>query len=183
VDDLTTLALAAAGGDRFALGAFVRQSQPDVWRLCAHLVDRQAADDLTQEVYLRALPALGSFRADSSARTWLLVIARRTCMDTLRRRTRQRRLRDRLQREYRSSAAPDGDPSSGLPVAELIAGLAEDRREAFVLTQLLGLPYAEAAEVCGVPIGTIRSRIARARSDLLAALAGAEDAGRTDTGR
>ena len=44
--------------------------------------------------------------------------------------------------------------------------LAPERREAFVLTQLVGLPYATAAEVCGVPIGTIRSRVARAREDL-----------------
>jgi RNA polymerase sigma-70 factor (ECF subfamily) len=50
--------------------------------------------------------------------------------------------------------------------------LAEDRREAFVLTQMLDLSYADAAAVCGCPVGTIRSRVARARADLVAALAG-----------
>ena len=49
----------------------------------------------------------------------------------------------------------------------MVAGLDPDRRAAFVLTQLLGLPYAEAAEICGVPVGTIRSRVARARADLI----------------
>jgi RNA polymerase sigma-70 factor, ECF subfamily len=57
-------------------------------------------------------------------------------------------------------------------VSDLLARLAPDRREAFVLTQLVGLPYAQAAVVAGCPIGTIRSRVARARADLVAALTG-----------
>ena len=51
----------------------------------------------------------------------------------------------------------------------LVDGLEPDRRAALVLTQVLGLSYAEAAEVCGCPLGTIRSRVARARDDLIAA--------------
>ncbi len=51
----------------------------------------------------------------------------------------------------------------------LVDGLDDDRRAAFVLTQVLGLQYAEAAEVLGCPIGTVRSRVARARLDLVAA--------------
>ncbi len=53
---------------------------------------------------------------------------------------------------------------------QLIAALPADRREAFVVTQVLGLSYAEAAEVCGCPVGTIRSRVFRAREDLVVAL-------------
>jgi RNA polymerase sigma-70 factor (ECF subfamily) len=49
----------------------------------------------------------------------------------------------------------------------LLDTLAPDRREAFIATQVLGLSYAEAAEVCGCPVGTIRSRVARAREDLV----------------
>ena len=55
-------------------------------------------------------------------------------------------------------------------VADLLQRLTADRRETFVLTQLLGLSYAEAAEVSGCPVGTIRSRVARARADLVQAL-------------
>ena len=51
-----------------------------------------------------------------------------------------------------------------------MAALGDDRRSAFVLTQVIGLSYAEAAEVCEVPVGTIRSRVARARADLLDAI-------------
>ena len=62
------------------------------------------------------------------------------------------------------------DPSGALPLAELIGALDLDRRTAFVLTQVLGLSYAEAARVCACPLGTIRSRVARARAELVALL-------------
>ena len=58
----------------------------------------------------------------------------------------------------------------GAAVTDLLGRLEPDRREAFVLTQLLGLSYAEAAEVAGCPVGTIRSRVSRARGDLVDAL-------------
>jgi RNA polymerase sigma-70 factor (ECF subfamily) len=61
------------------------------------------------------------------------------------------------------------DPADSVPARLLLEALDADRREAFVLTQLIGLSYAEAADVCGCPIGTIRSRVARARDDLVAA--------------
>ena len=96
MDELTRLALAARDGDRVAVSAFVRRTQPEVWRLCARLGDRADADDLTQEVYLRAVPALAGFRGDSSARTWLLQIARYVCADHVRRRRRGRALVDRI---------------------------------------------------------------------------------------
>ena len=102
VDDLTRLALEAGAGDQAVLAALVRRTQAEVWRLCAHLVDPQAADDLTQETYLRAVAALRRFRGDSSVRTWLLVIARRTCADELRRRVRRRRLDARVEQQART---------------------------------------------------------------------------------
>ncbi len=172
VDELTRLALAAGDGDREALARFVRASQGEVWRLCAHLVDRQSADDLTQDVYLRAVPALARFRGDSTARTWLLSITRRTCADALRRVIRQRRLAERLKATTTEdeSVTPGDVASAGQDLDELVKGLHLDRRSAFVMTQLLGMSYAEVAEVCDVPVGTIRSRVARARSDLVDAL-------------
>ena len=136
-----------------------------MWRLCAQLVSREQADDVTQEVYLRAYRALPSFRAESSARTWLLSIARRTCADAIRDLRRRRRLATRVER-------PDTepDPARVVSVEALLGGLDPERRVAFVLTQVLGLSYAEAAGVCGCPVGTIRSRVARARSDLVTRL-------------
>ena len=180
VDGLTWLASKAATGDRDALASFVARSQADVWRLCAHLVEPASADDLTQEVYLRAIPALASFRGEASARSWLLAIARNTCMDELRRRTRGRALIDRLRR--RADAAPTVEPdrSDVVAIDDAVASLDPDRRDAFVLTQVLGLSYVETAEVCGCEIGTIRSRVARARAQLIEQLI---DDGRSSPGR
>ena len=167
VEGLTWLASKAATGDRDALASFVARSQADVWRLCAHLVEPASADDLTQEVYLRAIPALTSFRADASARSWLLAIARNTCMDELRRRTRGRALVERLRRRADTTPTAEPDRSGVVEIDEAVRSLDPDRRDAFVLTQVLGLSYAETAEVCGCEIGTIRSRVARARGQLI----------------
>jgi DNA-directed RNA polymerase specialized sigma24 family protein len=67
---------------------------------------------------------------------------------------------------------PGRDPTGHVAVDALVRTLPDERREAFVLTQLLGLSYAEAARVCSCPVGTIRSRVARARADLIVGLGG-----------
>ena len=170
--DLERLAAAATDGDPLAAAALVRATQSDVWRVCAALGDRQSADDLTQETYLRAFGSLHRFEGRSSLRTWLLSIARRVCADAVR--SRRRRRLTLVREDAELEALGSGDDADrvgeGAAVADLLARLDPDRREAFVLTQLLGLPYAEAAEVAGCPVGTIRSRVARARADLVEAL-------------
>jgi len=167
MDDVTGDALRAAGGDHAALSDFVRATQPDVWRLCAFLVDVASADDVTQDVYARAIPALSRFRGEAPARTWVLTITYRTCADELRRRRRRRVLQARLATTS-PPAVVAADESVG--VSELIAGLEPPERSALVLTQLLGLRYQDAATVLGVPVGTVRSRVARARRQLIAEL-------------
>lgn len=177
-DAVTQLALSARDGDPEKTDRFVRALQRDVWRYVAFLsADAQAADDLTQEVFLRALRALHRFEGRSSARTWLLSIARRTVVDSLRHCAARPRVSDRHDWQVAAEQAqPRGIPGfeDGVALAELLAVIPEERREAFVLTQLLGLPYAEAAEAIGCPVGTVRSRVARARSALVVLL--------TDTG-
>lgn len=168
-DAVTALALAAAAGDSRALEAFIKATQHDVWRFVAYLFDGGHADDLTQETFLRAIGAIPRFSGRSSARTWLLAIARRVVADHI------RYLRSRPR------TAPGADPelllnrerpSRGfedvVEVNTLIAGLSDEQREALLLTQLFGLSYQDAAAVCGCPVGTIRSRVARARDALLA---------------
>ena len=174
MDELAGVAAEAAVGDPVAAAALVRATQTDVWRLCAALGDRDTADDLTQETYLRAFAALHRFEGRSAVRTWLLSIARRVCADAVRSRRRRRLSLVREERELETLApVPGGDPvAESAGVADLLARLDPERREAFVLTQLLGLPYTEAAEVAGCPVGTIRSRVARARADLVESLGG-----------
>lgn len=167
MDELTDLARAAGRGDRAALARLVRQTQGDVWRLCAHLVDPASADDLTQDTFLRAIPALRKFRGDAPVRTWLLVIARRACAAEIAARSRDRRLTARVAAMPGGTLGqPPSEPGAEAMAGELLAGLEPDRRAAFVLTQMLGCSYAEAAAICDCPIGTIRSRVARARGDL-----------------
>ena len=84
MDDLQQTAADAAAGDPLAAARLVRETQSDVWRLCAALGDRGCADDLTQETYLRAFGSLHRFEHRSSVRTWLLAIARRVCADAVR---------------------------------------------------------------------------------------------------
>ncbi|MBB4957780.1 sigma-70 family RNA polymerase sigma factor [Micromonospora polyrhachis] len=166
LETATHWALAARDGDPVAQAAFVRVTQAEVWRFAAALVDPDSADDLTQDTYLRAFRALPSFEGRSSARTWLLGIARRACADHLRTVVRRRRLDERLT-AHAHTDHPYPDPAGQLGVADLLRRLPADRRGAFVLTQVLGLSYAEAALVEGVPVGTIRSRVARARAELV----------------
>jgi RNA polymerase sigma-70 factor (ECF subfamily) len=173
VDPTTALALRARGGDPTAQAAFVRATQAEVWRFTAALIDPGSADDLTQDTYLRAFAALPGFEARSSVRTWLLGIARRVCADHLRAVVRRRRLDQRLAAQA-YTAVPHPDPAHRLGAADLLDRLSDERRAAFVLTQVLGLSYAEAAAVEDVPVGTIRSRVARARDELVTALARAE---------
>jgi RNA polymerase sigma-70 factor, ECF subfamily len=165
LDEETALLLDARDGDRVALGAFVKRTEAEVWRACARLVDRQSADDLVQEVYVRVMRSLPGFEGRSRARTWLFTIVRRTCADALRHRTRRHRLLDRI--TGAGPPRPGPDPSGESALLGLVDALAPERREAFVLTQLAGLSYEEAAAACGCPVGTIRSRVARARADLV----------------
>ena len=171
-DPLDSLALRARAGDAGAKAAFVRATQAEVWRFTAALVDPGAADDLTQETYLRAFPALPAFEGRASVRTWLLGIARRTCADHLRAVVRRRRLDARLAAQAWTEV-PQADPAQRFGTADLLSRLGEERRIAFVLTQVMGLSYVEAAAVEEVPVGTIRSRVARAREELVAAVAAA----------
>ncbi|MEE6307929.1 sigma-70 family RNA polymerase sigma factor [Plantactinospora veratri] len=173
-DEITRLALAAKAGDRSAAAAFIRATQHDVQRFVSHLVGAGEAEDLAQETYLRAMRALPRFAARSSAKTWLLSIARRACVDHVRTAMRRPRVAALPDWQLAADAELARGSSTGFEGAveldRLLADLPPDRREAFVATQVAGLSYAEAAEVCDCPIGTIRSRVARAREDLVAAM-------------
>ncbi|MGH3870417.1 MAG: sigma-70 family RNA polymerase sigma factor [Pseudonocardiaceae bacterium] len=182
----TELALSAGAGDRAALVAFIRATQRDVYRFLIHLGGRDEAEDLTQETYLRALRSLPGFAGRSSARTWLLSIARRVAIDQVRRTMTRPRTTPVEDWDTVVTASPAHRRSGfdeGVVLRELVAGLEPDRRDAFVLTQILGLGYAAAAEVCECPTGTIRSRVARAREDLIRAMNAPGQPGRSATGR
>ncbi len=170
-DELDRLLAEAARGNRMAFGQFVRATNDQVYAFCAGIVGRAEADDAAQEAYLGLWRSLGSFRGECSARTYLFVIARRTALRLAR------------QRERWSAAGRQAPGSLVTPpvdgaveLVDLVSALDLDRRTAIILTAVVGLSYAEAARICECPVGTIRSRVARAREQLGSALA------RTETG-
>lgn len=163
-DPLLPLLIAAREGDDQALGRFIDMTNSVIWRICSNLSSGDDVEDLVQDTYLRTIRSLGSFRAESPVLPWVITIARRTCADAVRKRERYRRLIERVrQREDRQPVLSGPE----FPIADLLDRLEESRRDAFVLTQLGGLSYAEAASALGCPVGTIRSRVARARGDLI----------------
>jgi RNA polymerase sigma-70 factor (ECF subfamily) len=174
MDHMTKLLLDAQAGDRDALERFIAATQPDVMAVCRYLGDPDNVEDLAQETYRRAFVSLHRFRATGPAKHWLLSIARRTCADAARSRSRFRRTRAKVAELARDDLTAAGSDTTGLDLHELIGRLDPDRRAAFVLTQLNGLRYDEAAAELDVPIGTIRSRVARAREQLIAALNASE---------
>lgn len=178
-ESITAWALAARSGDADAVERFVRALHPDVRRYVTHLCgDPQAADDLAQDTFLRALGSLHRFEGRSSARSWLLSIARRAVVDSWRYAAARPRLSDAPDWQIAVELAQPQDLpgfDDGVALLDLLAALPDERREAFVLTQLLGLPYAEAAEVSDCPVGTVRSRVARARATLMGLLDAAEE--------
>ncbi|WP_404819508.1 sigma-70 family RNA polymerase sigma factor [Streptomyces marincola] len=178
---ITAWALAARDGDPQAVELFVRAVRNDLHRYLTRLSgDAQGAEDLTQETLLRALRSLPAFEGRSSARTWLLSIARRTLVD----RIRYERARPRVAETPDWMSVVEGRQHGNVPgfeegvaLNELLARLPSDRATAFRLTQILGMPYAEAAAASGCPVGTVRSRVARARQTLISQLATAENDG------
>ena len=174
MDLLTSTALKARDGDRVALEGLMRLVQGDVWRLCKYMVDAQSADDLAQDALIKMIGSLHRVTAEHNVRAWTLGIARHTCLDEIRRRQRRRK----LQKDYEGTrpvlvSAED----SSLDLRDLIAHIDIDRRDAFVLTQLVGLSYEEVAEMCECPIGTVRSRVARARLALQTLMNASNEAG------
>ncbi|RSN59792.1 RNA polymerase subunit sigma [Streptomyces sp. WAC 04229] len=186
-ESATFWALAARGGDPRAVENLVRALQRDVRRFVTHLgADPQSADDLAQDTFLRALGSLHRFEGRSSARTWLLAIARRAVIDSHRYASARPRLLATEDWETAAECAQEhGLPGfdDGIALAGLLDALPHDRREAFVITQLVGVSYAEAAELIGCPVGTVRSRVARAREALIRALGEAERSGPPDAQR
>lgn len=155
---------AAQSGDIHAFEELVRRYQADVWRFCHHLLhQRGAAEDATQETFLRAFRSLRRYRGEAKFSTWLLSIARNCAVDELRGLARRQRLGDALD-ERPPPAAPD--EFAAVEVLDGLERLPLELRECLVLIDVLGLTYRDAARALGVPEGTLKSRVHRGRLEL-----------------
>jgi RNA polymerase sigma-70 factor (ECF subfamily) len=127
------------------------------------LGDGGAAQDVVQEVFLRAWRAWGSYDPQlAGLRTWLFAIARNVVVDEARRfavRPWQRQLTDDADLDAPAAAAADEGLVDAWVVEEALRRISEEHRAAIVQTHLRGRPYAEVAAELGVPVGTVRSRV------------------------
>jgi RNA polymerase sigma-70 factor, ECF subfamily len=184
-DELDTATLTRCRrGDAQAFRALVERYQDRVFALCVALAGSDA-EDLTQETFVRVHGALAAFDSDGPARlgAWILTIARRLCTD----RARYRRRRPTVALDV----VPLGDGAPGAntqlerarqarALRQAIAALPDEQRAAIALQLWDGLDYEEIAVIERVPVGTVRSRLARAKETLKRAL-GVKDEERNGT--
>ena len=174
---------AAQAGDRDALDALLRLHHDRIHALCRRLAGNDAdALDATQEALIAIVRGLPRFDGRARFTTWAYRVATNACLDELRRRSRRPRLGlpDEELAERPGRSAPVADAvAARLDVDAALARLAPDQRTAVVLRDLCTLDYAEIAEVLDIPIGTVRSRIARGRAQLADLLSGNPEGGPT----
>lgn len=140
----------------------------------AHRMARNSADaeDLVQETLTRAWSGLDRLVPGSNARAWLHTILQRVRTDAWRRRSRRPELVELTGPEPASAGSPAATAAAGLDVERALLGLPETYRAAVVLRDLEGFSYQEIAEILGVALGTVMSRIHRGRALLREALSG-----------
>ena len=166
----------AQAGDLHAFESLVRDYQADAWRFAYHLThDRTTADDVTQEAFVRAFRAIRTYRGDWKFTAWLLRIVRNCAFDAYRRTRRERR----VTWEVEIPAAAGSPSEDRVRIAQAVRSLPDALREPFVVIEVLGYTYQEAGTILGVKIGTLKSRMHRARAALMRELADV-DAGAAD---
>jgi len=179
-------------GDHDAFRALLSRYQRPVYNFVLRsLGERQVAEDLTQEVFLRVIQGASGFQSQAKFSTWLFTIARNLCIDHGRRMKHRKhasldasanndaegalRLVDRL-----PHAQPGTDRTASATrirerIGRALEHLPPEQREVFLLRQVDGVPFAEIAVICGIPENTVKSRMRYALERLQAALANYED--------
>jgi RNA polymerase sigma-70 factor (ECF subfamily) len=169
-----------------AFDAIVRAHQDRVYAFCARMLsDREDAFDVAQEVFLSAYRNLAGFRGEASLSTWLLRIATNRCLNRIRQRAvraaregqpgdPERDDQGTFQHAGREEDRPDRMVETrevGKILEAAIARLDEDSRLLVLLSDVEGFSYEELAETAGIPLGTVKSKLHRARMALRKMLA------------
>jgi len=191
-DDLQ-LITAAQSGERAALDALLRRHYDRIHAVCRRITGNESdAADAAQEAMIAVVRGLPNFDGRSTFGTWVYRIATNASLDELRRRRRRPiSIVDAVDHEGRTT--DHADPDSGVRIDDVsermaleaaLAALAEDFRIPVVLRDVADLEYAEIALVIGVPVGTVKSRIARGRLALAQALShNAQPGNQSDPGQ
>jgi RNA polymerase sigma-70 factor (ECF subfamily) len=161
------------GGDSDGAGELFERYAPAILRFAGRLLsDRTAAEEVTQEVFLKVIARANQYDGRASVASWLFAIAANACRD--------RRRRDRRAPVVPLEAVADpAEKGEGVErrlldrerrdaVREALASLSEEQREALVLARYHGMPYAEVAQTLGISVGAVKTRIFRAVETLKA---------------
>ena len=179
--DDSALVAAARDGDRSSLDLLLRRHYDRIFAVCRRVTGHDAdAADAAQEAMIAIVRGLSKFDGRSSFATWVYRIATNASLDELRRRRRRPLVGiDTAGHGDEVVQVEHPDPDAGVRLEGIgdrmmldaaLAGLAEDFRIPVVLRDVGDLDYSEIAEVLGVPVGTVKSRIARGRAALAASL-------------
>jgi RNA polymerase sigma-70 factor (ECF subfamily) len=158
----------AAAGDRLAFAALVSRHEHRVRRFLAHLAGADLADELAQESFVRAWQALPRFRGEASFPSWICAIGWRCYLDHRRRQRSEIRRREAVAAEPAEAPAPG--PDQALDLAAALARLDAVERAALVLCDGHGWSHVDAAAILGLPLGTIKGTISRAKKKCRAML-------------
>ena len=168
----------AAAGDQAAFEQLVKAHEKQVYNLCLRLSGNpDDAFDLSQEAFLKAWRCLGQFQFGSEFSTWLYRLTRNVCLDFLRWKKRQKTVPLQMGEAEDERELPLPDPAAGPEeqtqtnetrriLAAAMQQLPKEHREILVLRVVNDLPYEQIAQILDVKLGTVKSRLARARMQL-----------------
>ena len=178
-------------GESSAFGILVERHQTRVFNLCLRILgNREDARDAAQETFLAALRKLGQFRGDAAFTTWLHRVAVNTCYDELRKQQRRPMLHvlptgdtDEPREPGPPSADHADEVSGSIDASSALARVPQEFRVALVLADVQDLPYEQIADILGVPVGTVKSRVHRGRLAMAKAMGLGEATAREPTTR
>ncbi|HEX9445686.1 MAG TPA: sigma-70 family RNA polymerase sigma factor [Candidatus Binatia bacterium] len=164
------------GGDRSAFNQLVLKYRSRVMGVAARMLDDRAeAEDLAQDVFVRVYRALGDFKGEALFSTWLYRVTANACLNRKKKRQRERRLEADIGGLEPLHFDPFSNPHVLLErkqlralLERLIQALPEEQRMVLILRDVEGLSYDEIADCLGVELGTVRSRLHRARAEVQA---------------
>jgi RNA polymerase sigma-70 factor (ECF subfamily) len=178
-------------GDHAAFASLLARYQRPVFNFVLRMLrERQVAEDVTQDVFVRVIQGASGFQSQAKFSTWLFTIARNACVDHGRRSKHRKhasldatsgdadaavRLIDRLPHQQPGTDRSASSPRIRERIARALEHLPEEQREVFLLRQVDDLPFAEIAAICSISENTVKSRMRYALERLQAALADYED--------
>ena len=174
LDDATLMFRVRDGDDRDAFAVLVKRHQKMLLNFFARSGVQYDYEDLVQQTFLRLYRYRDRYVATAKFTTFLFLLARQVWIDELRRRKRHERLVDGLAAEpppeHVTPTAAEATASGGMDLERALAALPEGLREVVELGVYQDLPYAEVAEILGIPVGTVKSRMFNALAKLRAFL-------------